>query len=68
MGRAEPRQGRQDRPRRPPEVVRMGRRRRQAIEIRADSIVPISTLHDAWEPHDDHDDNVNPVGDEDIPI
>jgi single-strand DNA-binding protein len=42
--------------------------KRQAIEIHADSIVPITTLRDAWEPHDDHGANTNPVGDEDIPF
>jgi single-stranded DNA-binding protein len=41
--------------------------KRQAIEIHADSIVPI-TLRDAWEPRDDHGANTNPVGDEDIPF
>jgi single-stranded DNA-binding protein len=41
--------------------------KRQAIEIHADSIVPI-TLRDAWEPHDDQGANTNPVGDEDIPF
>ena len=41
--------------------------KRQAIEIHADSIVPI-TLRDAWEPHHDQGANTNPVGDEDIPF
>ena len=39
--------------------------RRQAIEIHADSIVPITTLKDAWEPHEDHGDNVNAIAGED---
>ena len=41
--------------------------KRQAIEIQADSIVPI-TLHDASETHEDTGANTNPVGDEDIPF
>jgi single-stranded DNA-binding protein len=41
--------------------------KRQAIEIHADSVVPI-TLRDAWETHEDSGANTNPVGDEDIPI
>jgi single-strand DNA-binding protein len=43
--------------------------RRQAIEIHADSIVPITTIKDTWEPHEDHGNNVNPVaGETDIPF
>jgi single-strand DNA-binding protein len=42
---------------------------RQAIEIHADSIVPIHTIHDAWQqPDADHDDNTNPIPGEDIPF
>jgi single-strand DNA-binding protein len=41
--------------------------KRQAIEIQADSVVPI-TLRDAREAHEDSGANTNPVGDEDIPI
>ncbi len=41
--------------------------RRQAIEIHADSIVPITTLKDTWEAHEDHGANFNPVpGEENI--
>lgn len=31
------------------------------------SIVPITTIRDAWEPHEDHGHNTNPVGDETSP-
>ena len=39
--------------------------KRQAIEIHADSIVPTDTIHDAWEQHDDHGNNVNAIPGED---
>jgi single-strand DNA-binding protein len=38
--------------------------RRQAIKIHADSIVPITTIKDTWEPHEDHGDNVNAIAGE----
>jgi single-strand DNA-binding protein len=42
--------------------------KRQAIEIVAHSCVPVTSLPDTWETHEDHGENVNPVGDEDIPF